>query len=77
MTISDTAILFGTPVDADPNANKSYLVISSSISMVVLSILAVFLRFISRWMISVPFLLDDWLMLAALVSFCFALEQHP
>ena len=71
MAISDTDILFGKPEDPDLNANKTYLIISSSIPLIVLAILAVILRFISRWVIRVPLMLDDWLILAALVS------QHP
>ena len=68
MAISDTQALFGDPQDPDLSADKRPLVISSSLAMIVLACVAVVLRFLSRWVIRVPFLVDDWLILAALVS---------
>ena len=53
--------------DADAHADKTYLVTASSVTMIVMSVLAVFLRFMSRRVVSVPFALDDWLILAAMV----------
>ena len=67
MGISDTDILFGKPEDPDPRADKTYLAVSSAVALMVLSIVAVFLRFLSRWVVRVPFMLDDWLILVALV----------
>ena len=67
MAISDTQILFGTPDDPDILSDKRTLVVSTGIAMLILAVVAVVLRFVSRRVIRVPFLIDDWLMLAALV----------
>lgn len=68
MAISDDQILFGTPLDNDITTNKTSLITSTAIALIVLTFAAVVLRFLSRWVIRVPFLLDDWLILAALVG---------
>ena len=67
MAISETQSLFGDPEDPDPHADKTHLVVSTAIAMIILANIAVVLRFVSRRVIHVPFLVDDWLMLAALV----------
>ena len=66
MSISDSVLLFGDPIDDDPNTNKGALLIKTSISMIALSFLAVLLRFISRKVLKTHLLLDDWIILAAL-----------
>ena len=69
MAISDTQMLFGTPDDSDILSDKRTLVVSTAIAMLILAVIAVVLRFVSRRVIHVPFLIDDWLMLAALVCY--------
>lgn len=61
---------FPIPEDAkaDPDADHSAIIVRSAIAMAVLSFAAVALRFISRTLTKVSLLLDDWLILAALVS---------
>lgn len=51
----------------DPDADLRALLNISSAVMMVFSISAVGLRFLSRRLIRVPYLMDDWLILAALV----------
>ncbi|KAI9712434.1 MAG: hypothetical protein M1820_001647 [Bogoriella megaspora] len=55
----------------DPNADHSYQLKASGLSMLILSFLALVARFASRWLINARFLLDDYLILAA-VPFAWA-----
>ncbi|KAF2235867.1 hypothetical protein EV356DRAFT_531424 [Viridothelium virens] len=50
----------------DPNASKEGQLRSSGFAMIMLSFIAIVLRFTSRWLIDARILLDDWLILAAL-----------
>ena len=52
----------------DPNADKGGQLVASGVAMIALSFVAIVLRFTSRWLVDARILLDDWLILAALVS---------
>ena len=52
----------------NPHADKTVELLSSALIMMILSFIAIILRFTSRWLIDARILLDDWLVLAALVS---------
>ncbi|MCJ1288013.1 hypothetical protein MMC26_007366 [Xylographa opegraphella] len=53
------------PID-DPDADKGPLLVNVSAAMVALSCIAVFLRFVARWVSRTPILADDFLLVAAL-----------
>lgn len=61
---------FPIPADAraDPDADVGGMILTSAIVMACLSTVAVALRFLSRKITKVKWLMDDWLILIALVG---------
>ena len=59
-------VLNSSEADTDPNGDFARLIINTSIAIFVLTVVAVGLRFLARRIVRQPFLMDDWLILAAL-----------